>query len=148
MGPLDPDDSVAAGLSYPPREEPDFSDVVVPRLGAEFRVVPQLALRAGVAYRASPAPIPDRDMHSNVLDGNVTTASIGAGYRWLSRKTLQRTAGSSQANKASVGVVDFHVRLHRMNSRAVTKAIPEEPELQFQFGGWMFDAGVALRLGW
>lgn len=156
--PLDPDDSIAGQLEYPPVEEPGFSDIFVPRVGGELYVRPNLALRTGVSFRPSAAPLPAADQRSNLLDGSVTTLSLGGGYSWGgypvggagssdSSDPLAKFS-SGNAPRANGGVIDFHARLHVMGDRDVSKVGEDGIAYDLTFGGWVVDAGMSITLGW
>ena len=84
----------AAAIAFPERESFGQRNIVVPRFGAEFRAMEnRLAFRAGYNYRPSivarPASQPCTTQtgvsftcRANVLDGNVHSISLGAGYRF------------------------------------------------------------------
>lgn len=138
LSPLDPNDTVAAGLNYPPEEDPAFGDIVVPRLGVEHLLPEAWALRAGLAYRASPAPLPTPQQRSNLLDAAVGSLTVGAGYWW------KRDASRAVA----AGKIDFHARLRHMQEHRVDKVLLDGSTLDYRFGGQTYDAGVTLTMGW
>ncbi len=141
ISPLDPDDSIAAGLMYPPEEKANFKDIVVPRLGAEHRLSESIALRSGLSYRSSPAPLPTSEGRANLLDSDLIVASMGAGYHWsLSASTKTRSATSAR--------VDFHARVQHMREREVDKTLADGSMLAYRFGGQLYDAGLSFTLGW
>lgn len=57
-----------------------FRDVVIPRVGGEWRFSDGLALRAGYSYDVSPAPLATGE--GNILDANAHVASAGLGVRF------------------------------------------------------------------
>lgn len=141
ISPLDPNDSVAAGLNYPPEEEANFKDIVVPRLGAEIMLSEKMAVRSGLSYRASPAPLPSASQRANILDANVAALSLGGGYSWtLGKATRTRNATS--------GHVDIHVRAQHMQEKSVDKLLADGSMLEYRFGGQLYDAGFTFTLGW
>jgi long-subunit fatty acid transport protein len=141
ISPLDPDDTVAAGLNYPPEEDPDFSDIFVPRLGGEFFLGRQLALRGGLAYRASPAPTPRPDQRGNLLDSDLLSLSLGGGYQWKGR-------GNDSTRSASSTSIDFHARVQHMQEGSVDRVLADGSAQSYRFGGQIYDAGMTLTMGW
>lgn len=141
ISPLDPNDTVAAGLNYPPVEEVKFKDIFVPRLGAEYLLSKAAVLRAGLGYRASPAPVPRAEERSNLLDADVLSASVGGGYGWS-------FASTTQSRQASTARIDLHARVHHMKETSVDKVLEDGSMLNYRFGGQLYDAGVTLILGW
>lgn len=151
LSPLDPNDTVAAGLVYPPEEEVAFSDIFVPRLGAEYWATEVLALRAGFAYRPSTAPLPTAEQRANLLDAPVATVTLGAGYEWggdSGADAPKSNAPKSKAQAASYGRVDFHARLHHMQGGEVDKVADDGTPYRYHFGGQLYDGGITLTLGW
>ncbi len=76
--------SVACALNYPgvEREALGYRDIVVPRLGAEVKLLDgHLAVRGGYAFRPSAISLPDDARPVNLLDGDVHSVSLGFGYR-------------------------------------------------------------------
>ncbi len=130
ISPVEPDDSIAAALNYPPNEEPAFSDIFVPRIGGEHTLSSQLLVRGGVAYRPSPAPLPKPEARANVLDAAVTTLSAGLAYSYRG------------------GSVSLYTRAHYMQRHTVRKEVASEPDLTYRFGGLLLDAGLELSSAW
>jgi len=130
LSPIGADDGISASLNYPPDENPNFSDVFVPRLGAERALSKSLLLRAGLSYRATPAPVPASSYRSNLLDASVATVSSGLAYQYKG------------------GSVSMYARASSMAQRSVRKEIADQGDLNFKFGGAIVDAGVALRSAW
>lgn len=130
LSPVDPDESIAAALNYPPDEEPNFSDIIVPRIGVERALRSDLQLRGGLSYRQTPAPTPDPAGRANLLDASVASLSLGLGYSYRG------------------GTIAFFARVHHMVERSVRKEIADEADLQYRFGGALFDTGVAVKSSW
>ncbi len=130
LSPIDADESIAAALNYPPNETPNFSDILVPRLGVERSLSKSLQVRGGLAHRQSPAPTPDPTGRANLLDSSVTSLSLGLGYLYRG------------------GTIGFFARFHHMAERRVRKEIPEEADLEYRFGGALFDAGISAKSSW
>jgi long-chain fatty acid transport protein len=65
----------------PPLPDPHYHDIVIPRLGAEYRLVESerhdLDLRAGYSYE--PTPVPEQVGESNFIDNDKHTLSTGVG---------------------------------------------------------------------
>ena len=75
LGVIDPDIPIPAAP-----EDPDFDDIVVPRVGAEYALLDgALLLRAGYFYEASPAP--DQPGGTNYVDADKHAFSVGVGVR-------------------------------------------------------------------
>ncbi len=155
--------SVAAALRYAPREDYGFHDVWVPRIGVEYRFEDiGVAVRGGFAHRPSPAPLPRR--RSNLLDAGTNTVAVGGGYRFGA--TRGRPHGSAFGPMAGErggdalaagsdegginGRVDAYLRLHAMGSHRVVRTGGDVQEVlnDYEFGGNVFDLGVALTVGW
>lgn len=58
----------------------DWSNTIVVRLGAEYRVLPSLAVRAGFVYDQSPAPL--HTVGPELPDADRYELSLGGGYEW------------------------------------------------------------------
>ncbi len=67
-----------------PPEDPDFHDIVVPRVGAEYRVIdgPRFGLTARAGYFYEPSPAPDQPGRTNYVDSDKHGASAGVGLRF------------------------------------------------------------------
>jgi long-chain fatty acid transport protein len=65
----------------PPLPDPHYHDIVIPRLGAEYRLFESerrdLDLRAGYSYE--PTPVPEQVGESNFIDNDKHTLSAGLG---------------------------------------------------------------------
>lgn len=85
------------------------ADVVVPRLGLEWRQSDLLALQAGYFYRAS--PIPDQVGYSSYVDNAAHVASLGASLTWNDPLEVHD----------SPVTLDLFVQTTILQSRSVTK---------------------------
>ena len=70
--------TVAVNWRHPPKA--GFRDTVVPRIGAEWRLGANLALRGGYSYEMTPAPAATGD--ANLLDADSHVLSAGAGVKF------------------------------------------------------------------
>jgi long-chain fatty acid transport protein len=66
-------------FAYPPKENPKFVNIIIPRFGFEYIWQDILSLRAGYGYRLSPAPIPKT--LAQLIDANIHMLSLGSGYK-------------------------------------------------------------------
>jgi long-chain fatty acid transport protein len=112
---------------------PGFHDIVVPRLGVEWRAVERerwsLDVRGGYVYEASPAP--EQTGESNLVDNDKHTFSIGAGV------AIARLGGVF----LHPVTVDAHVALTWLPPRAHRKDDPLDP-----VGDYVSD-GVVVQMG-
>jgi long-chain fatty acid transport protein len=60
--------------------DPRFRDTIVPRLGVEWEVAPDAAVRFG--YFFEPSPIPDQKGATNLIDLDKHVLSLGLGYTY------------------------------------------------------------------
>ena len=134
----DPETSAAAGLNFAPREDYDFSDIIVPRFGLEYRLLKQtLAIRAGFEYRPAVAAIPSQ--RSNLLDGATSALSLGAGYDW---GDLFEDDGENTR-----GTIDLVGRYMSMRGGDVTKdQVYELNDSSYALN--VFEVGATVTLGW
>jgi len=124
--------AIGRTLPYPPREPPGFSDIFVPKVGVqgEWR---GLAGRAGYGFRPTPAPAPAG--RANLLDGDMHTLSLGAGYRW----TIQDSYVVEANLSLSVGV---------MPDRRVDKGGTQDVLDSYGHGGTVLDTGLTMSAGY
>jgi long-chain fatty acid transport protein len=134
-----PDSPVAQTLSFPAREPVAFSDVVVPRVGAELLLADRVALRAGYSFRPTPAPAP-RAL-ANLLDADTHVITAGTGVRWQPGAPPESAGAGIEAFS-----LDGHVAFTIMPERRVDKE-GEAAELDsYSFGGFVLDVGVMLSM--
>jgi len=72
-----------SGYNLPYGERPPgdpFHDIVIPRLGAEFRVLEDLRVRLGYGYH--PSPVSRVQPYTQLLDTDQHVFSTGLGYAW------------------------------------------------------------------
>lgn len=86
-----------------------FVDTLSPRLGAEYRGIDRLALRAGFEYE--PSPVGDTSGRHNYVDNDRFVASIGAGHTF----PLERSAV----------VLNWHAQVHLLAENTVSKRAPD-----------------------
>ncbi len=60
------------------RLDPQWKDILIPRVGCEWRIVPNVALRTG--YFFEPSPVPGQTKTSNYIDNDRHVVSLGVGY--------------------------------------------------------------------
>jgi len=111
----------------------NFSDTYTPRLGAEYRLIDFLTLRAGYYFKAS--PVPEQTGESNIIDSDTHVGSLGVGVavplpKFITENPLK---------------VDLHVQYQKLTERSYTKGGDVE---KFNAGrpGYSFD-GSALSGG-
>ncbi len=59
-----------------------MKEIVVPRFGIEYTGIRGIALRAGYSFQPSPLSQQPLGYHTNLIDNDVHSISIGTGYRW------------------------------------------------------------------
>jgi long-subunit fatty acid transport protein len=109
----------------------DFSDTFVPRLGLEYRPLPQLSMRAGYILR--PSPVPDQRGRSNFLDSMASIMSLGVGWAFKDPLEMGKTIH-----------VDLAGQLTALNNRYVEK---QGANLQpnYRFGGTNMLVNLAVK---
>jgi long-subunit fatty acid transport protein len=122
----------------PPRDYPSpaFHDVLVPRLGAEWRAAEEsdlaLDLRGGTSFE--PTPVPEQQGETNFADGNKLSFTAGAGL------TAQKPWGLL----AGAGSIDVHAGATWVMPRANHKVDPTQSN--FLASGLVWQAGTMVRL--
>jgi long-chain fatty acid transport protein len=111
---------------------PGFRDIVIPRLGVEWRAVENgrlaVDLRGGYSYE--PSPVPDQTGASNFVDCDKHTFALGAGLTFIHlRPVLERPL-----------TLDAHVAATWLPPRTTNKISPVDP-----VGDYVAD-GVVLQL--
>ncbi len=108
-----------------------FSDTVVPRVGAEWRPLERLAVRAGYSYRMT--PVPDQTGTSNFLDSNAHLLSLGGGWRFDDPLEMARALS-----------LDATAQLTLLTPRDVVK-VGNNANPNYRFGGSALYLGAAAR---
>lgn len=72
--------NLSPGVTISGIEPPNFTDVIVPRAGVEFTAWEKLKVRAGYAFRPTPAPVPAGQ--ARLLDASAHRLSLGTGYEF------------------------------------------------------------------
>ncbi len=111
--------------------EMGFRDTWVPRVGAEWRALDRLKLRAGYAFR--PSPVPPQTSLTNFLDSDSHLLSLGGG--WTFDDPLQMAKGLT---------LDGAAQLTLMSPREVNK-VGNNKNPNYRFGGSALYLGVAAR---
>jgi long-chain fatty acid transport protein len=113
--------------------DPDFHDVVVPRVGLEWVINRYFTLRTGYAYQAS--PVPDQRGITNYADADKHVVSIGGGVRaFLSPRVLERPLHIQWVFQAQI-----------LETRSVAKDDPEDPLGGYTIDGEIFLGGIFLK---
>jgi long-subunit fatty acid transport protein len=120
---------LAADLTYydwrPYRDDagrelsPPMNEIVVPRIGLEYYVIKDLALRTGYSFQKSPLPQQPIGYPTNLLDNDVHTLSWGLGYFWNVFGLLPRPAQWS-----------VFYELQILASRTFHNVHPDQPDLR------------------
>ena len=120
-----------------PLPAPGFRDIVVPRLGIEWRVAHtpgrDWLVRGGYAYE--PSPVPVQIGESNFVDGDKHTVSAGLGLtlRDWSRIFLRPLS------------LDAFVAFTWLAPRAHPKISPADPVGAYRAGGYVVQVGMLSR---
>jgi long-chain fatty acid transport protein len=120
--------------SYPPSR---FHDIVIPRLGVEWRAMekPKAALDVRFGYSYEPTPVPDQISESSFADSDKHTFSLGAGLE------LTRLQPILQLPLA----LDAHLSGTWLPERATHKASPIDRTGDFVSDGMVVQIGLTLR---
>ena len=111
--------------------EMGFTDTVVPRVGAEWRPLDRLGLRAGYSYRMT--PVPAQTGNSNFLDSNAHVLSLGGGWSFDDPLEMARALS-----------VDGVAQLTLLSPRDVAK-VGNNASPNYRFGGSSLYLGAAVR---
>lgn len=153
LSPRGEDDGIAASLRYPPRENPGYRDIWVPKLGAEYRIKDQrVAFRVGYGFRPAivppPSAAPNDTQRSNVLDGDTHMISLGGGYFFGDRARDFEGEPANPFVRGANGSVDLYVRVNHMVTTYVERSDPSTVLGRYNFGGNVLDVGIQFTLGW
>lgn len=118
--------ATAAAVNLPQAPDLDFTDTVVPRIGAEYAWRDTVFARAGYSYRPRTISAPSGE--TNVIDTDADFFAAGLGGRW--------------ANDTLAIRVDAYATVGRFRTLHVNKRTPQPVLNDYRFGGWVVDAGV------
>jgi long-chain fatty acid transport protein len=92
----------------------NWTNTIVVRLGAEYKIIPSLAVRAGFIY--DQAPEPRNTLGPDLPDGDRYELSLGAGYAWRDLKVDLAyqflTTGTSTSSETSPLPGDWKANAH------------------------------------
>jgi long-chain fatty acid transport protein len=121
----------------PPLPDPNFHDVLVPRLGWEWLVSTSARrdylLRAGYSYEAS--PVPEQVGESNFIDNDKHTVSVGAGLILREFSKIVRLPAA----------FDGYLALTILPDRRHRKLSPVNSIGDYRAGGRVLQAGLLTR---
>ena len=121
---------VLSMINAPP---PDFHDIFVPRIGAEYLANKHLSLRAGYVYR--PSPVPDQTGINNYADSDKHVITFGAGVSFFDPWKLRKQPI----------ILDFVFQAHILEERSVIKTDPDDPVGDYTIDGEIFLGGVFFK---
>jgi long-chain fatty acid transport protein len=123
---------------FPPLPNPNFHDIVVPRLGIEWLAEQddrhRVLARAGYVYEPSPAP--EQTGESNFIDNDKHTFSVGAGLEL--RHGLTSIIPRPVSFDISLGMTTLVPREHR-------KLSPVDPVGDYRSSGHVLEMGILSR---
>jgi hypothetical protein len=110
-------------------------DILIPRLGVEWRATELWTVRAGYFHR--PTPLPDQTGFGNVLDATANVFSLGAGVTFPDPLQIEEQPAT----------IDIHVQWTHLSQRLVVKdpARGATFEGRYLAGGSVWNIGIELR---
>ena len=117
-----------------PPVDPGFSDIVVPRVGAEYRPLAELPVRVGYIYY--PTPVPSQVHQTNLVDTDRHIITLGAGYRFKDPLEIVPQGIS----------VDGFFQYHFLASRSVVKKSVVDDVGDYGISGRLIAGGLSLTL--
>lgn len=108
-------------------------DILVPRLGVEWRPTPEWAVRAGYFFR--PTPLPRPIYQTNTLDSTAHVISLGGGFTFTDPTKVLRAPL----------IIDLAIQLTRLSDRLVNKAPGGQPDGAYGFGGLIWNISSGIR---
>lgn len=121
----------------PPLADPNFSDILVPRIGLEWLASRtderDWLVRAGYVYE--PTPVPEQFGETNFIDNDRHTVSLGGGLTLSHLGEVIRLPAS----------FDAYVALTMLESRQTRKLSPADPVGDYEASGHVVQAGIGSR---
>lgn len=137
------DSAISREVQFPAPAAARFSDVIVPRLGAELRVLDRfIALRAGYAYHPTPVPTPNGP--ANLMDAAVQDFTAGLGFHFFGGLTERLDAGFGGLEFDA----DFFGRVSVMTDTHVDNPNSLGGPMSYSFGGTMWSFGGTTTIAW
>lgn len=110
------------------------ADILVPRLGVEWRPEDHWSIRAGYFFR--PTPLPDPIYQSNTLDAAAHVMSLGAGLLF----------GDPTGDKAAPLSLDLALQWTHLTQRSIAKdPVAGSPQGAYQVSGEIWHISLDLR---
>ena len=121
---------------------PGFHDIVIPRIGGEYRAYDgrRLAVDMRGGYSYEPTPVPEQIGESSLADSDKHTFSIGIG---LTLRRLQPILLLPEPIS-----IDAHFAVTYLPDRDNRKEDPLDPTGDFVAGGTVVQAGLMMRTRW
>ena len=149
-------------LPTPTKEDGNFNDEYIPRVGFEFAATDWLCLRAGYYYRSSPVG-QQRNKPFSLVDSDEHVFTVGVGFEYSrepvdakdppskdapkdekdSKKTETKTTTWGVFEHATVGL-DVFFQYHWLPGVSVRKSDPNDPIGGYDASGSIFNMGIAL----
>jgi long-chain fatty acid transport protein len=142
------------------KQNGNFNDEYIPRVGLEFAATDWLCLRAGYYYRSSPVG-QQRNKTFNIVDSDEHVFTVGVGFEYSrepvdasapkdapkdekdEKKPETKTTSWGVFDHASVGL-DVFFQYHFLPGISVRKSDPNDPIGGYDASGSIFNMGIAL----
>ncbi|HZS37125.1 MAG TPA: outer membrane protein transport protein [Polyangia bacterium] len=134
IGQFNPQVHLPPPRSYP---APGFRDIVIPRVGVEWRVLDRerVGVDARGGYSYEPSPVPDQFGESNLADSDKHTFACGVGVELKRLAPILRYPLN----------LDAHVAVTYLPDRVSRKVDPRDPVGDFVADGVVVQLGLMLR---
>jgi long-chain fatty acid transport protein len=134
---LGPTFSKLVMIPPPPKyQQPGFHDIVIPRIGVEYRALQRdrvaLDVRGGYSYEQS--PVPEQVGDTNYADSDKHRFSVGLGLEARLGEMLPRPLS-----------IDAHFAVTYLPDRYNHKVSPVDPVGDFVAGGYVLEMGLTTR---
>ncbi len=120
----------------PIHPKPGFHDILIPRIGVEYRALQRdrvaLDVRGGYSYEQS--PVPEQVLDTNYADSDKHRFSVGLGLEARLGEMLPRPLS-----------IDAHFAVTYLPDRANHKVDPLDPVGDFVAGGYVLEMGLTTR---